>query len=108
MPVWAKGREFSPMSHSLSPFRLSRPTFVAAAILALFAGGAVLWAQVEGDRGIAPIASSGDIDITGIEGDVRGDNAEDAREKGWREAQRKAAADGDAAGAAGACPWRTA
>ncbi|AKM07585.1 hypothetical protein [Pelagerythrobacter marensis] len=78
------------MSHSLSPFRLSRPTFVAAAILALFAGGAVLWAQVEGDRGIAPIASSGDIDITGIEVDVRGDNAEDAREKGWREAQRKA------------------
>lgn len=90
MPVWAKGREFSPMAHPLSPSRLSRPSLVAAAIVALVAGGAALWAQVEGDRGIAPVASSGDIEIGGIEVDVRGDNAEDAREKGWREAQRKA------------------
>ncbi len=61
---------------------------VAAALLC--AGLAALWAQVEGDRGIAPIASSSDITVTGIEVDVRADNAEQAREKGWREAQRKA------------------
>ncbi|ALE16176.1 hypothetical protein AMC99_00873 [Altererythrobacter epoxidivorans] len=51
---------------------------------------AVVWAQVEGDRGIAPVASSSDIDVTGIEVDASGDTAEEARENGWREAQRKA------------------
>jgi hypothetical protein len=90
MPVSAKGREFSPMAHTLSLSRLPRPSLIFAAVLACAAGGAALWAQVEGERGIAPIASTGDIDIGGIEVDVRGDNAEDAREKGWREAQRKA------------------
>ena len=58
--------------------------------LALLAIAVAVWAQVEGDRGIAPVASSADIDVGGITVDVRGDNAEDAREKGWREAQRKA------------------
>ena len=91
MPVSAKGREFSPMAQPLSLPRLPRKATIATvAALALLAAGAALWAQVEGDRGIAPIASSGDIDVGGIEVDVRGDNAEDAREKGWREAQRKA------------------
>lgn len=42
-----------------------------------------------GDRGITPINSSGDFLASGITVDVMGDNAEDAREKGWREAQRK-------------------
>ena len=56
----------------------------------LLAGGLALWAQVEGDRGIAPVASSTDIEVGGIEVDVRGDNSEDARAKGWLEAQRKA------------------
>jgi hypothetical protein len=53
-----------------------------------FAGPALL-AQIEGDRGIAPIASNGDFEVGGIEVNVSGDNAEDARMKGWREAQRK-------------------
>ena len=47
-------------------------------------------AQVAGDRGIAPVVSSSDIDVGGIEVDVRGDTAEEARTAGWREAQRKA------------------
>lgn len=42
-----------------------------------------------GDRGITPINSSGDFLASGIAVDVIGDNADDAREKGWREAQRK-------------------
>ena len=42
-----------------------------------------------GDRGITPINSSGDFLASGIAVDVTGDNADDAREKGWREAQRK-------------------
>lgn len=60
--------------------------------LALVAGlgGAALVAQIEGDRGIPPIASNGDYEVRGIEVNVSGDNAEDARSNGWREAQRKA------------------
>lgn len=53
-------------------------------------GGAALVAQIEGDRGIPPIASNGDYEVRGIEVNVSGDNAEDARNNGWREAQRKA------------------
>ncbi|SMC68456.1 hypothetical protein [Novosphingobium sp. B1] len=53
-------------------------------------GDAALVAQIEGDRGIPPIASNGDYEVRGIEVNVSGDNAEDARTKGWREAQRKA------------------
>lgn len=56
----------------------------------LIAGVFSVWAQVEGDRGIAPVASSTDIAVGGITVDVSGDNAEDARAKGWLEAQRKA------------------
>ncbi|WP_343808698.1 heavy-metal-associated domain-containing protein [Alteraurantiacibacter aestuarii] len=59
----------------------------AVAALALVVGAA-LYAQVAGERGIAPVASSTDIDVRGIEVNVTGDSAEDAREKGWREAQR--------------------
>lgn len=72
--------------------RLSRQTAFAAlvAAVAMLVAGAALWAQVAGDRGIAPIASSGDIDVGGIEVNVHGESPEDAREKGWREAQRKA------------------
>ena len=64
---------------------------LALALLAAFAlmFSGVLQAQVEGDRGIAPTASNGDIEIGGIEVDVRADNAGDARRKGWREAVRK-------------------
>lgn len=60
--------------------------------LALLAGlgGAALVAQIEGDRGIPPIASNGDFEVRGIAVNATGDNAEDARTNGWREAQRKA------------------
>jgi hypothetical protein len=61
---------------------------VAASLM--IAGSAGLFAQVGGNRGIAPIVSTTDIDVSGIDVDVRGKNATEAREKGWREAQRKA------------------
>ena len=73
------------------------PSFTRIAILclaligvaaALYAGWAN--AQVEGDRGIAPLMVSTDINVGGIEINVTGDNAEEARQKGWREAQRMA------------------
>lgn len=53
--------------------------------------GTVVYAQLEGtERGVAPLASSGDFEVLGVEVDVHGDNAIDARKKGWEEAQRKA------------------
>lgn len=64
-----------------------------AALLGLFLAilvvGVVEGQISRGDRGITPINSSGDFLASGILVDVTGDNAEDAREKGWREAQRK-------------------
>lgn len=58
--------------------------------LALIGGGIVI-AQIEGlKRGIPPIASTGDFEVTGVEVNVTGDNAQDARQKGWEEAQRLA------------------
>lgn len=91
--LWAKGHRFSPMQTLVasSPMQSQRlPVHIALAVFLLLAlvAGAAIYAQVSGDRGIAPVASSTDIDVGGIEVDVHGDNAEDAREKGWREAQR--------------------
>lgn len=45
-------------------------------------------AQVAGDRGIAPTASSADIEVRGIEVDVRAASGEEARQQAWQEAQR--------------------
>jgi len=61
-----------------------------ALALALLGGGYALVAQVAGERGIAPTAASADIEVRGISVDVTADSAEEARAKGWREAQRKA------------------
>ncbi len=58
--------------------------------LLLISGGLVL-AQIEGPkRGIAPLASTGDFEVDGIAVNVTGDNAQEARQKGWEEAQRQA------------------
>jgi hypothetical protein len=62
----------------------------ATLALALLGGGFALFAQVAGERGIAPTAASADIEVRGISVDVSGKSAEDARANGWREAQRKA------------------
>ena len=73
--------------HVRRPFAL----IAGGAVLALaLLAGKVLVAQVSGDRGIAPVASTTDIEVRGIEVNVVGRNSEDARMLGWREAQRKA------------------
>ncbi len=65
------------------------PPFVVVLLFALvLAAGAALVAQVAGERGIAPVASSTDIEVRGIEVNATGDNPQDARENGWMEAQR--------------------
>ena len=49
-----------------------------------------LIAQIEGERGIAPLATSTDIEVRGIEVNATGKDADEARTNGWKEAQRKA------------------
>lgn len=62
----------------------------------LLAGGAAfvdparLIAQIEGERGIAPVVASNDIEIGNIEVDATGRNAQEAKLNGWREAYKKA------------------
>ena len=52
--------------------------------------GAIVFAQIEGgDRGVAPIDSSGSFEVSGIEVDVAAKSAEAARLGGWRIAQRR-------------------
>jgi hypothetical protein len=68
--------------------RLSVLVAAAALVLALLA--AALMAQVLGERGIAPVATSSDIEVRGISVDVTGKDAEDARLEGWRVARREA------------------
>jgi len=65
---------------------------IAVILLALFMiASAVVYAQLEGsERGVAPLASTGDFEVYGVNVDVTGKDSFDARKKGWEEAQRKA------------------
>lgn len=73
-----------------APVPVSKRAWIAIALLPiLLALGAVLYAQIEGDRGIPPIASGGDFEVTGVSVDASGKNAQEARSNAWREAQRK-------------------
>ena len=70
---------------------LSLRRFAAVLALALLAAVSLrLFAQVEGERGIAPIASTGDFEVGGIVVETTGATAEEARLKGWKEAQKLA------------------
>ncbi|WP_298167576.1 heavy-metal-associated domain-containing protein [Novosphingobium sp.] len=70
--------------------RRARLALLAGLGLLLAGGGAAIYAQIEGDRGIAPIASNGDFEVSGIEVNTTGKTAEEARANGWRQAQRLA------------------
>lgn len=63
---------------------------IALAVALVAVGPARLIAQVEGERGIVPVAVSADIEITGVEVNVSGKNGQEARLNGWREAQKQA------------------
>jgi hypothetical protein len=63
---------------------------VALALALAVVGPDRLIAQIEGERGIAPLASSTDIEVRGVEVNTTGKDAQEAREAGWKEAQRKA------------------
>ncbi|MEO5587539.1 MAG: heavy-metal-associated domain-containing protein [Novosphingobium sp.] len=63
---------------------------LALGIALVAIGPARLIAQIEGDRGIIPMARSTDIEVTGIEVNATGKTGQEAREAGWREAYKKA------------------
>lgn len=71
--------------------KLSRRIVLPASLaLVAVAGGGILYAQLEGgDRGVPPIDSASTLEVTGIEVDVTGKTAEEARLEGWRQAQSK-------------------
>ncbi len=80
---------FRPVNEALKQ-SLPRALAIGVTALALLLAVATLVAQVGGERGIAPTASTSDIEITGIEVDVRAGSAEEARQQAWQRAQRLA------------------
>lgn len=68
---------------------LSRPVQILLAI-AIGLAAAALVAQMEGERGVPPIASGGDFEVRGVKVDVVAKDADSARYAGWRMAQRQA------------------
>ena len=101
MTVSAKGHQFSPMAVAIIPQRklsyrpgpaalLASGLTLALALAIAAIGPGRLIAQIEGDRGIPPAATTSNIHIGGIEVETTGKTAEEARMAGWREAQKKA------------------
>ena len=61
-----------------------------AVLAAILVGGGRLIAQIEGDRGIAAVAASHDIQVSGIEVNKPGKTPMEAREAAWAEARKLA------------------
>ena len=78
-----------PLSRRFSP-RFPAFAGVAAFAVLIMVAVAALVAQVGGDRGISPVATTMDIEVRGIDVSATGDNPADARNNGWLEAQRLA------------------
>lgn len=74
------------MSTLIARFRPNILIYPGLLLMAALAG--VLVAQIEGERGVPPIASSGDYEVSGIKVDTAGKTPQEAREAGWRLAQR--------------------
>ena len=76
---------------SLAPgARFRAPLLWGGGLLLAGLLGAAVVAQIEGDRGIAPVASTADIEVDGISVNTTGKTGEEARRNGWREATRQA------------------
>ena len=70
--------------------RRKLPFLAIPLLLLISAGAGLLHAQLDGaDRGIPPIDSTSNFEVLGIEVDVAGESAEQARVEGWRRAQRE-------------------
>ncbi len=79
------------MTPRAPPARWMPTRWKIAAALVLAGSSALVYAQIEGpERGVPPIASTGDFEVGGVEVNVTGKDAEDARRNGWMAAQRLA------------------
>ena len=65
------------------------PPVLVAALLAAGAGFYAYAQLAPGDRGVPPIDSSSSYEVTGVQVDIAGRTADEARTAAWREAQRK-------------------
>ena len=92
VPVARTGLEFHAQTANraivLNKSRLARLGPLALAVAAA-SMGAVLYAQIEGTRGVSPVGSASALEVTGITVDVAAKTAYQARMGGWREAQRR-------------------
>ena len=105
MRVWAKGPRIYAMHHATTPstpgdrpFSTLRKRLLGLGLGAgiVLVGGVVLvcapggygrlLAQIEGDRGIAPVVNTGNIEVSGIEVNATGRTAQEARDAGWHQA----------------------
>ncbi len=71
----------------------ARAAVLLGGVAALGTVGFGAWriaAQVEGDRGIAPLANSEDIQVNGIQVDVTAKTGAEARLEGWKQAEKEA------------------
>jgi hypothetical protein len=79
----------SPKGAEMTNLRKNWFRIAAIGVPLALVGGGIVVAQIEGPkRGIAPIASAGDFEVTGVSVNVVADNAFEARKKGWEQAQR--------------------
>jgi hypothetical protein len=62
----------------------------AGIMLVALVGPARLLAQIEGDRGIAPVVNTGNIEVSGIMVNTTGRTAAEARAAGWQQAWHQA------------------
>jgi hypothetical protein len=77
---------------SLALSSLRRRPWPPILLAAVLAGGASWYAYAQlapGDRGVPPIDSSSSYEVTGVQVDVAGRTADEARTAAWRMAQRK-------------------
>lgn len=72
------------------PVTRRRPILIALGVATALGLAALSIAQIEGnDRGVPPIDSSANYDVGGVQVDVSGRTAQEARSFGWRLAQRR-------------------
>ncbi|QSR18095.1 heavy-metal-associated domain-containing protein [Novosphingobium sp. KA1] len=72
---------------------VARAALLLGGCAALGLAGFSAWrigAQVEGDRGIPPLANSEDIQVSGIHVDVSAKTGAEARIEGWKQAEKEA------------------
>jgi hypothetical protein len=77
------------IARSFPVLRRCCPALLAGAALVGAAGWYAGAQLAPGDRGVPPIDSSSNLEVTGVKVDIAGKTADEARAAGWREAQRR-------------------